>query len=144
MPMRRQGFNDTLIDVRLLWLNGVSYPAPPASLYIALLAGQPFSDGSGSVTEVVRVGPVAFTSPATNAGDPGSSVGRTIRPTAPVSFTPPGQAGPGVSAGVAAWGLFSASSGGNPLYVGSLCAELLVGQATVLPASTFVVSASEP
>jgi hypothetical protein len=62
MPMRRTGFNDTLIDARLSWLTGSAYPAAPSGLYIALMNGEPLSDGSG-LSEVVRVGPVAFTAP---------------------------------------------------------------------------------
>jgi hypothetical protein len=144
MPsMRRSGFNDTLIDARLLWVTGSAFPAAPSSLFVSLLSGMPFGDGTAVTEQTPRVA-VTYGAPATNAGDPGSSLGRTIRPTGPVSITPAGQAGPGVSVGVTAWALWSASSGGAPLYVGSFSAELLVGQATTLPASTFAVSASEP
>jgi hypothetical protein len=71
MPMRRDGYNDSLIDARLLHLTGTTYPAPPAGLYIALLSGDPLSDGSGVTNEIMRVGPVTFTAPATPSGDPG-------------------------------------------------------------------------
>jgi hypothetical protein len=54
MPaFRRNGWSDSLTDSRLAWLNGTSYPAPPAGLYIALLSGEPLSDGSGTTNEVL-------------------------------------------------------------------------------------------
>jgi hypothetical protein len=142
MPMRRSGFNDTLIDARLLWVTGSAYPAAPSSLFVSLLAGVPSSDGSNVVEETPRVA-VTYGAPSSPSGDPGWPQGRSIKPTAGVSFTPAGQAGPGVNVAGTAWALWSASSGGAPLYAGGYSWELLVGVAPVLPASTFQVMATE-
>jgi hypothetical protein len=142
MPIRRPGFNDTLIDARLSWINGSAYPAAPSTLFVSLLAGVPLSDGSGVVEETPRVS-VSFGSPTTPPGHPGHPHTRNITPTGSLSFTPAGQAAPGAHVNGVAWALWSASSGGTPLYVGAYNWSLLVGVATVLPASTFVITATE-
>jgi hypothetical protein len=143
MPFRRPGFNDTLIDARLAWLNGVAYPSAPGGLWVSLLAGVPSSDGSNVVEETPRVS-ITYGAPSTPSGHPGHPHTRNIAPSASVSFTPTGTAGPGVHINGTAWALWSASSGGSPLYVGAYAWSLLVGVATTLPASTFTVTATEP
>jgi hypothetical protein len=143
MPMRRPGFNDSLVDARLLHLTGTSYPAPPAGLWVSLLAGLPSSDG-GNVVELTPRVAVTYGAPTTPSGDPGFPHMRFIVPTAPVSFTPPGTPGPGVHVNGNAWGLWSAASAGTLLYTDSYAWALLVGVPTQLPASTFAVTATEP
>lgn len=143
MPIRRNGFNDSLVDARLTWLTGTAYPASPAGLYIALLAGVPFSDGSGVTNELVRVGPVTYTAPASPSGDPGWPHLRGIQPSAAVSFTIPGTPAPGFHANGLGWALYGQSSGGAPLYAHAYSWSLLVGVPTTLPAATFMITATE-
>jgi hypothetical protein len=143
MPsIRHSGFNDTLIDARLLWLTGSAYPAAPSTLFISLLSGVPLSDGT-SVTELTPRVAVTYGAPNSPSGDGGWTATRNIRPTAALSFTPAGSASPVVFQAGSAWALWSASSGGNPLYVGSYGWELQQGVATVLPAAQFQVTATE-
>jgi hypothetical protein len=140
---RRIGWSDTYRDARLTNLTGTTYPASPAQLWIALYRGLPLSDGSDAAgLEMLRVGPIAYGAPASGAGSEGTPVYRTIAPTAPVSFIPPGTPGGGVHITVSAWGLMTASSGGVPVYTGSLdgC-DLMVGLAVSFPASQFAIAA---
>jgi hypothetical protein len=131
-----------LVESQLAWLTGTSFPAPPAGLYISLLRGAPLSDGSTvAAEEIVRVGPVAFTTPQTASGQPGYPSQRFIQPTAAVSFTPPGAPAPGLCAAGLSWALFGQASGGNPLYVAGYSWRILIGVATSLPAVTFQVFA---
>jgi hypothetical protein len=142
--LRRAGWQDSITDSRLAQLTGTTYPAPPAGLYIGLLDGLPLSDGSDIAScemAGLRVGPVTYGAPQTTPGNGTWPTQRFIQPTSGVSFTPPGQAGPGVHINPAAWGLYTAASGGVPIYVGSWAGGLMVGVATVLPASTFPVYA---
>jgi len=142
MPaFRRVGWSDSLTDSRLAWLTGTAFPASPGGLWLSLLSGMPLSDGSGVVELTPRVGPLTFTSPATSSGFMGFPSDHFIQPTADVTFTPPGQPGPGVSVGGAAWALWGASSGGVPIYANSLAASILVGVPTTLRASEFRVQA---
>jgi len=142
MPFRRAGFNDTLVDARLAWLTGSAFPASPAGLWLSLLTGLPLSDGSGVVEATPRVA-VTYGAPSTPSGDPGWSNDRSIRPTSGVTFTPTGPATPVTYAAGTAWALWSASSGGVPLYVETYAWQLQMGVPTTLPASTFIVTASE-
>jgi len=143
MPIRRPGFNDTLIDARLSWLTGSAYPAAPGGLWVSLLAGVPSSDGS-NVTELTPRVAVTYGAPSSNSGDPGWPHLRFVQPSAPVSFTPAGTPGPGVHINGQAWALWSASSGGVPNYADFYAFSLLVGVQTTLPAVTFAVTATEP
>lgn len=141
MP-RRLGFSDALVDSRLAQLTGTTYPAPPAGLWISLLAGIPGSDGSNVVELTARVS-VTYGSPASSSGDGGYPHTRFIQPTAAVTLTPTGTAAPSVFATGSAWALWSAGSGGNPLYVGQLAWRALLGTAITLGASEFQVFAAE-
>lgn len=143
-PIRRAGWQDAITDSRLTQLTGTTYPAPLAGLYIGILRTTPLSDGSDIAScelAGLRVGPVTYGAPQTTPGNGSSPTQCFVQPSAGVSFTPPGSPAPGAHVDAAAWGLYSAPSGGVPLYVGSWAGSLLVGVATTLPASTFAVYA---
>jgi hypothetical protein len=109
-------------------------------LWISLLSGLPGSDGSSVVEISLRVS-VTYGSPTTASGSVGFPHERFIQPTASVSFTIAGTPAPGFHQNGNAWALWSAASGGSPLYVGSYAWSVLVGVATSIPASVFQVFA---
>src|SRR5262249_49909763 len=135
--------SDTIVDAKLNWIRGSVFPAAPSTLFLSLCSGMPFSDGSGVVELTPRVA-VTYAAPASPSGDSGWPHTHGIVPTADVAFTPPGTQAPGLKAAGTAFALWSASSGGTPLYVGALAWWLLVGVATTLAASDFRITAQEP
>jgi hypothetical protein len=141
MP-RRTGFSDSILDSKLAWVTGTTFPAAPGGLWLSLLSGIPGSDGSNVVELTPRVS-VTYGSPASISGDGGYPQTRGIVPTADVSFTPSGSAAPNLSVSGAAFAVWSASSGGNPIYIGTLNWRLLVGVATTLKASELRITAAE-
>jgi hypothetical protein len=142
MAVIRSGFSDSLTNSRLAWLTGTAFPASPSNLYIALFSGLPLSDGSGGA-EVVRVGPITYGAPQSIAGCPEGPSCRFVQPTAPVNFTPPGQASPGAHLSFEGSGIFGVAGGGVPLYIGNWAGSLLIGVPTSLPASTFQIFAEQ-
>jgi hypothetical protein len=141
---RRLGWSDVYREARLTNLTGTTYPAAPASLYVALCRGQPSSDGSDLASlEVLRVGPIAYGAPQSIAGSgsEGSPIYRVVMPSAAVSFTAPGTLGSGAHTDIVAWALMQASSGGVPIYVGLWSGSLAAGATTVVPASLFQIAA---
>lgn len=143
MAIRRPGWSEAYGDARLSHLTGVTYPAPPGALYIALYRGCPLSDGSDAAgLELLRIGPVTFAAPATDSGASSAfPVDRYIQPTADPSFTPPGTPAAGLHINTQAWGLMTAANGGVPIYVGMWAGSLLVGVATSISAAVFRVYA---
>lgn len=142
MP-RRTGFSDSLIDSRLNWLIGTTYPVAPTQLFISLLSGIPGSDGSNVVELSARAGPVTFSAPASQAGDGGWPHTRSVQPSAPVSVTPNGSASPPTYLAGACFAVWSASSGGNPIYIGALSWRYQAGVAVSIPASELAIYGAE-
>lgn len=130
MPNKTRGYSDAFHQSRVNHLSGTAYPAPITTPFIGLYIGSlPLSDGSGN-TDVARVA-VTW---AAAAQDPNTNR-FYLQPTGPLTFTIPS----GVSGTVAGWGVFSAASGGTPVFADAVPSPFRVtaGQVVTLPAQNF-------
>lgn len=130
MATKQRGYSDSYHQSRINHLAGTGYPATITTPYVGLYLGSiPLSDGSGN-TDNARVA-VTW---AAAAQDPNTGRWYT-QPSAALTFTPT------ASGEVVGFGVYSASSGGNPVYADQVPAPFAVaaGKAVTLPASTFRV-----
>lgn len=98
------------------WFRGTTFPAVPASLYVALFTTAPVNGSDGSAVEVTGNSYVrkAVTPNTTNFGAPSGAAPATIASGANFVFaTPSGSWGT-----VVGWAIYDASSAGNMLCYG--------------------------
>lgn len=140
MPNTRRGFIDSYHDSRLTHLKNTAYPTALTSTFLGLFAGNiPLSDGSGG-TEV---------SPATR---PGITFGSLTTDPSGRKYMTNSSAITGIvltntsPAEIIGFGIFSANSGGTPVYVDVLPAPFQVsaGQTISIPAGGIRVYAEPP
>jgi len=111
MASTRIGFTDSYQQSRLQHVNGTSYPTAPTGTYLAIYAGAvPDSSGNGG-TEATG------TRPAVTFGSPQVDVNGHyyIANSSAVSGIAMGNAS---QVTVVGFGIYTASTGGTPLYVG--------------------------
>lgn len=125
MATKSRGYVDSYHQSRINHIAGTGYPAAILTPYIGLYLGSlPASDGTGN-TDTARTA-VTWTAPAL---DPNTQRWY-IQPTAAVTITP------AATGEVVGWGVYSASSGGTPVYFDALYPfPVKAGVAVTIPAS---------
>lgn len=135
----RTGHNDAQQAARLNWFGGSAYPAAPINTYLGLYAGKmPLSDGTGG-TEVSPA-----TRPAITFGAVAQDAnGRHYMSNNAVSNIVLTNAS---AAEIIGFGIFSANSGGTPIYYDRLPApfEAQAGATVNIPAGAIRLFAEPP
>lgn len=140
MPNARRGFVDSYHDARINHLKNTSYPAALVSAFLGLYAGSiPLSDGSGG-TEVSPATRPTITFGSTQTDPSGR---KYISNSAAITGIVLTNASP---AEIIGFGIFSANSGGTPIYMDVLPAPFQVsaGQTISIPAGAIKVYAEPP
>jgi hypothetical protein len=140
MPNTRRGFIDSYHSSRLTHLTGTSYPASPTTIYLGVYAGKlPLSDGSsGSEISPATRSTLTLGSTQTDANgrqyitNASAITGIVLTNTSPAT--------------VVGYGIFTANSGGTPIYVDILPDpfQVSVGQTISIPAGAIRVYAEPP
>ena len=116
------GASQYLENARLNWLKGTTFPAAPATVYVALFTTAP-TDDSGAGAVEVSGGAYARASITTSSG--WSSISGA--PAAPAQISNSGAVSfPAATANwgtVLAFGIYDASSGGNLLYWATMTSQ---------------------
>lgn len=123
-------------------LRGVTFPTPPASVYLALFTSSPTDNNTttGELTTLnspgyarVQVTPAGWSAPAAGSGASTSSNSNALEfPEATNNW-----AGP-----ITHFGIYDAASGGNLLYHGALASSRTIGTGDVLRFSAGALAVS--
>jgi hypothetical protein len=111
------GLGQYLEDALLAWHRGTAFPAPPATLYLALFTTPPVNASDGSAVEVSgnNYSRKSFSADTSHFAAPSGAAPATMATNANLVFaTPSGSWG-----AVTGWGLYDAASGGNLLDYGT-------------------------
>src|SRR5579859_774145 len=139
MPNARTGFNDTYHQSRINHLAGTSYPAAPTNLYLGLYMGaMPNSAGTGGteVSPATRPG-ITLAAPTTDSNNRYYVTHSAAVSSITLTNTAAGE--------IVGFGLFSATSGGTPIYFDRLPPfQVTAGQTISIPAGTVKVYAEPP
>jgi hypothetical protein len=109
------GFSQYLENACLNWLRGTTFPAAPATLYLALFTTPPVNGVDSAAVEVSGNNYSRLAVTSTDFAAPtGSAPASTHNTPSEVMATPSGAWG-----AVTGWGLYDASSGGNLLAYGT-------------------------
>lgn len=111
------GFSQYLEDACLNWFHGTTFPAVPATLYLALFTTAPVNGTDGAAVEVSGTSYVrkSFTPNTTNFAAPSGAAPASMSTGANLVFATPG----GSWGTVVGWGLYDAASAGNLLAYGN-------------------------
>lgn len=138
MATARTGFVDSYHNSRLTHLTGTSYPANPAGNFLALYIGKiPDSSGSGG-TEATGTRPaITLGSPATDASNRYYITHSSAVSNITLTNSAAGE--------IVGFGIYAASTGGSPIYIGQLAPFQVAAGATVtIPAGAVKVYAEPP
>ncbi len=128
------GLSQYLENAILNWHRGTTFPACPATVYLALFTTPPVNGVDSSAVEATGTSyaRVAVTVNTTNFAAPSGAAPATILSGATFTWPTVGSGGWGTVTG---WGLYDASSAGNLLDYGTFPAQTLAAADTIAFAS---------
>lgn len=139
MATARAGHNDAQQVARLNWFTGSAYGAAPTTIYLGLYAGKmPLSDGSGGTEVSPATRPaITFGSVTTDANGRHYMANNAVSNIVLTNTS---------AAEIIGFGIFSANSGGTPLYYDRLpgAFQAAAGATVSIPAGAIRVYAEPP
>lgn len=139
MATARAGHNDAQQAARLNWFGGSAYPAAPLNTYLGLYAGKmPVSDGTGGTEVSPATRPaITFGAVAVDANGRHYMANNAVNGITLTNAS---------AAEVIGFGIFSANSGGTPIYYDRLpgAFQVAAGGTVSIPAGAIRIFAEPP